>query len=169
MKIMKTAWICLALLALAACNRTAQTTAAGEDTTTTVQTVAPPVEPIELTGIDLHFVNLPYAFIFSDSLGGERAYKQAWMVLLHFKKPLPITDMGRNFFIGDYRIPEYGDSRDGIYFRIYEESQLLALDSQEVFMQFDNGKKETLGQKFSTQGYKALVPEEENVLLKRRN
>lgn len=170
---MKTLFMSIALVvpfAPAACNSSVQQTTPTQQ----AQTPAPAApatevreEPIELTGIELHKVKLAAPYKMRDKDKKERVFDQAWLVLLAFKNPLPVRNMQTDIYIGDYRVPEYGGYRNGVYFKIYEESLLRSLNDKEVSVGVDGEAKRSLGRKFSTADYARLAIEEERAVLKR--
>jgi hypothetical protein len=166
---MKALLLIIALLvpfAPAACN-----SAVEQPTPPQAQTTAPapevPQEPMELTGIELHKVKLaaPHKIRAKDQK--ERVFDQAWLVLLSFKNRLPARNARTDIYIGDYRVPEYGGHRNGVYFKIYDENLLRSLNDQEVSIAVAGKKKQSLGRKFSTADYARLSVEEESAVLKR--
>ena len=46
-----------------------------------------------------------------------------------------------DFFIGDYRIPEYGGWEGGIYFKVYEEDLLRRLNNAEFLYRLPENKE----------------------------
>lgn len=150
----------------AACNR-----AATETSSSHTQTPSPATEvkhePLELTSIEIHKVRLSYPQKLREKDGKERVYEQAWLVLLTFRNLGPVTDTGMDLFIGDYRVPEYGDFKGGIYFRVYDESLLRSLDEKEISVGVGGKKTQSLGKKLSTKDYGKLSIEEESAVLKR--
>lgn len=164
---MKALFLLIALslpFAPAACNRAAvEQTAPSQGQTAQVKR-----EPLELTGVDLHKVRLAAPHKRREQDGTEKVFDQAWLVLLSFRNPPPVTNTALDIFIGDYRIPEYGGFQNGIYFKIYDESLLSSLNGQEISAGVAGKKKQSLGRKFSTEGYAKLAVEEESAVLKRQ-
>ena len=166
---MKAAFIFIALLAPfapAACNRATIETPGPQSTASAQPTNVKP-QTLELTSVKIHKTRLNYSHKVREKDGKERVYEQAWLVLLSFKNSEPVMDTRIDFYIGDYRIPEYGGTNDGIYFRVYDESLLKSLNNQEISVGIDDKGKRSLGKKFSTEGYEALKLEEESAVLKR--
>lgn len=153
----------------AACNRRAVSEQTAPQAQASGPTPEVKTEPLELTGVEIHRVKLSAAQKVRDNEGRERVYEQAWLVLLSFKNPPPVRNERMDFYIGDYRVPEYGGFKDGIYFRIYDESLLQSLNDQELSVGIAQEKQKTfLGKKFSTQGYNNLPEQEESAILKRQ-
>jgi len=166
---MKAFFISIALLAQLApmgCNRSAKQTSPSEGPTP-ISLTEIKREPLELTAIELHMVRLEYPHKLREKDGKEKIYERAWLALFSFKSLGPVTDMGMNLFIGDYRIPEYGGFKEGVYFRIYDEQLLQSLNGKEVSVSFAGEKMKSLGKNFSSDGYKKLSVEEESAVLKR--
>ena len=156
----------LALFAPSACDRANTEMPSSQIPTAGPGADAEP-EPLELTDIKLHKVRLSYQHKFREKDGKEKVYEQAWLVLLFFKTSLPVTDTSMDFYIGDYRVPEYGGFKDGIYFRIYDEGLLRSLDEKEVSVGVGGKKERSLGKKLTTKDYGKLPIEEESSVLKR--
>ncbi len=60
--------------------------------------------------------------------------------------------LGLELYIGDYRVPEYGGTRDGLYFRIYDERLLSRLEGKEFRYRFAGPEIHHSGVRFSTTG-----------------
>lgn len=165
---MKALFIFFALFvpfAPAACSRTV------EQTPPVQQAQAPATEvrqePLELTGIELHRVKLAAPHKMRDKDEKERVFDQAWLVLLTFKNELPVRNMRTDIYVGEYRVPEYGGYKTGVYFKIYDENLLRSLNDQEISVAPAGKKKQSLGRKLSTTDYERLPVEEESAVLKR--
>lgn len=165
MKVLSIFIALLVQLSPTACNRSGTKTSSPAQSTPVTTTEAE--KRLELTAIELHKVKLEYPHKVRDKDGPEKAYAEAWLVLLSFRNLPPAADMGMDLFIGDYRIPEYGGFKDGIYFRIYDEQLLQSLNGKEVSVSFAGEKMKSLNKKFSSDGYKKLSVEEESAVLKR--
>jgi hypothetical protein len=158
--------VLLALFAPSACDRTNTQVPSSQTPAARPGADAKP-DSLELTDIELHKVRLSYPHKFREKDGNDKVYEQAWVVLLSFKTSLPVTDTSLDFYIGDYRVPEYGGFKDGIYFRIYEESLLRSLDEKEISVGVGGNKEQSLGKKLHTKDYGKLPIEEESAVLKR--
>ncbi len=91
-----------------------------------------PEEPARGIGVDSYAIvveELAKPVIRVDDKGIEKSYDRVWVVTLE-------GDFGEaratplDVFIGDYNIPEYGATEDGIYFKIYDEGRLDELEGQ---------------------------------------
>ena len=165
---MKALFILIALLvsfAPAACNRAAEQTPPAQQAKSPEPEVRQ--EPMELREIELHKVKLAAPHKVRDKNQKERVFDQAWLVLLSFKNQLPVRNMRTEIYIGDYRVPEYGGYKNGIYFKIYDENLLRSLNDQEVSLAVAGKKKQSTGRKFLTADYARLSVEEESAVLKR--
>ena len=83
------------------------------------------------------------------------------------QEPVAGQNARTDIYIGDYRVPEYGGYKNGVYFKIYDENLLRSLNDQEVSIAVAGKKKQSLGRKFSTADYGRLSVEEESAVLKR--
>ena len=80
--------------------------------------------------------------------GVRRTFEQVYIVELE-------GDFGAfgaipvDVYIGDHRIEEYGGTRDGIYFKVYDEALLDRLEGQPFAYGFEGRKVETLDLRFT--------------------
>lgn len=134
----------------------------------TESTSAQPIkkEPLELSKMAVHKVKLPYTHKIQGAKGQVTEYNEAWLVVFDLKNLGSPTDLGLNFFIGDYQIPEYGGAPNGIYFRIYEEKALRSLQENEISFQVQGGPKTPLNQKFMLPELEKLSIEDETAVIK---
>ena len=83
-----------------------------------------------------------------DERGEERQYREIYVVELkgYFgeARAIPIE-----VYIGDYKIPEYGGTKDGIYFKIYDRALLDRLEGQAFALGIENQKMEILKLRFT--------------------
>ena len=73
-----------------------------------------------------------------------------------------------DFYIGDYRIPEYGGRENRIYFRIHDPKLLESLDGQTISYQVANQGKVSLGKKFVKPDTKTMKVVSEESVIKRK-
>ncbi len=86
---------------------------------------------LRLEGYDVAFVRLERPYTTRDSLGEEHTYTEAFLV--RFEVPHPgFWGEKIDFFIGDYRVPEYGGWEGGVYFKIYDPAVLMSLDNLDI-------------------------------------
>jgi hypothetical protein len=83
-----------------------------------------------------------------DPEGKEQSYHRAYLITLNGTFP---RDQGLGFelFIGDYRIPEYGGTREGLYFRIYDPKIVSSLEGKEFGYRFGGKEVRSFGMRFS--------------------
>lgn len=123
-------------------------------------------DTVILKGYSVHFVRLPFTHKMKDENGREKQYDKAWLVRFDLDKFPKLVSLKMDFAIGDYLIPEYGSTKNGIYFKIYESSLLETLNDQEIFYQPPGKPKMiTTTQTFKTSNYKDLKLEEERKVI----
>ena len=145
-------------IAMASCNKHPPTT---RDTEVTPG----PRAPLSLTGYTVHRVRLPYTHHVRGEKGERQAFNDAWMILLSLRNLGPPRAPATYFYIGEYKVPEYGGALDGIYFRVYDEARLRSLDGQEISVQEPGAKRRTLDRKFILPELSNLPVEEEDLVL----
>ena len=69
--------------------------------------------------------------------------------------------LGFELYIGDYRIPEYGGTHDGLYFRIYDQKLLARLENKEFRYRFGPGEVRSLDTRFSMKGFHTMKIQKE--------
>jgi hypothetical protein len=84
-----------------------------------------------------------------DAEGKEQTYERAYLVTLKGTFPRD-QGIGMELFIGDYRVPEYGGTKDGIYFRIYDEKILNSLEGKDFRYRIGRTEIRSLEKHFST-------------------
>lgn len=95
-----------------------------------------------------------------DSEGKEQRYESAYLVTVKGTFPRNLG-MGFELFIGDYRVPEYGGTRDGLYFRIYDEKLLARLEGKEFRYRFGSPEIRGLDVRFSMKSAQPLKIQKE--------
>lgn len=73
-----------------------------------------------------------------DASGQKRSYSQVTVVHLKGVFPPPM-DTALDLFVGDTKIPEYGTTADGIYFKVYDPAILERHRGKELRYRFGNG------------------------------
>lgn len=83
-----------------------------------------------------------------DAKGEKQRYEKVYVVELkgYFGEPRAIPI---DIYIGDYRIPEYGGTKDGVYFKIYDSALLERLEGQPFALGIENRKVKILKLKFT--------------------
>jgi len=124
----KRSFIAIIFLALGissvSCQNKAQSTQTKEEATAR--------DSLQLVDYSIHFVELPFEYAITDSLGKKKHYVEAWLVKMQWKNMSAYPAQKVDFFIGDYRITEYGGWEKGIYFRIYDKQLLDKLNAKEI-------------------------------------
>lgn len=95
-----------------------------------------------------------------DAEGKEQSYERAYLVTLKGTFPRD-QGIGMELFIGDYRVPEYGGTKDGIYFRIYDEEILNSLEGKDFRYRIGRTEIRSLGKRFSTKGARPFKTQKE--------
>jgi hypothetical protein len=95
-----------------------------------------------------------------DTEGKEQSYDRAYLVTLKGTFPLNQA-IGFELFIGDYRIPEYGSTRDGLYFRIYDAKLLERLEGKDFRYRFGSPEIRSFNVRFSTKASQPLKIQKE--------
>ena len=109
-------------------------------------------EPIRLISYEITQLELKKTVRLLDTEGKEQKYDRAYVVTVKGNFPL-YQALGFELYIGDYRIPEYGGTRDGLYFRIYDERLLSRLEGKEFRYRFGPGETHSLETRFSTKNF----------------
>lgn len=109
-------------------------------------------EPIRLISYEITQLELRKTIRRIDTEGKEQKYDRAYLVTVKGNFPL-YQALGFELYIGDYRIPEYGGTRDGLYFRIYDERLLSRLEGKDFRYRFGPGEMHSLDTRFSTKNF----------------
>jgi hypothetical protein len=105
-------------------------------------------EPIRMISYDVVQLDLKKTVRLLDTEGKEQKYDRAYVVTV--KGTFPLNEsLGFELYVGDYRVPEYGSTRDGLYFRIYDERLLSRLEDKEFRYRFGPGEVRSLDTRFS--------------------
>ena len=110
---------------------------------------------IRLTSYQVVQLDLRAPVVHRDSAGREQTYHRAFLVTLKGDFPRD-QGLGLELFIGDYRIPEYGGTRDGLYFRIYDPKTISGFEGKEIKYRFGGHEIRSFGIRFSTKGSQPL-------------
>ncbi len=117
-------------------------------------------DPVRLISYEIAQLELKKPIRLLDSEGKEQKYDRAYVVTLKGTFPLNQA-LAFELFIGDYRIPEYGSSRDGLYFRIYDERVLARLEGKEFRYRFASPEIRSFDMRFSAKGSQPLKIQKE--------
>jgi len=117
-------------------------------------------EPIRLISYEVSQLELKKTVRLLDTEGKEQKYDRAYVVTLKGNFPLNQA-LGFELYIGDYRVPEYGGTRDGLYFRIYDQKLLSRLENKEFRYRFGPGEMRSLDTRFSMKSFHTLKIQKE--------
>lgn len=117
-------------------------------------------EAIRLSSYDVVQLELKKPMRMRDAEGKEQSYDRAYVVTLKGTFPL-FQGHALELFIGDYRVPEYGSTRDGLYFRIYNEKLLASLEGKEFKYKFGSAEVHSFEKRFSTKSSQPLKMQKE--------
>jgi len=121
---------------------------------------------LQLKSVDVHLVKPVKPYQYRTDKNELKTVAQAYLVLFDFEKIPPVTNERTDFYIGDYRIPEYGGTKTGIYFRIYDPAIVNRLNNQPISWKKGNQPQKTFPGKVFTADTRKLKPESEEAVLK---
>lgn len=104
---------------------------------------------VELKSYEIVQLELKKPVRLRDAEGKEQSYERAYLVTIKGTFPRDQA-IGMELYIGDYRVPEYGGMKDGIYFRIYDEKLLNNLEGKEFRYRIGRTEIRSLEKHFST-------------------
>jgi hypothetical protein len=117
-------------------------------------------EPVRMISYDVVQLDLKKTVRLLDSEGKEQKYDRAYVVTV--KGTFPLNEsLGFELYVGDYRVPEYGSTRDGLYFRIYDEKLLSRLEDKEFRYRFGPGEVRSLDTRFSLKSFRPFKIQKE--------
>ena len=122
---------------------------------------------MQLTNISVHLVQTGRPYKFRNDKNEEKQVNTAYMVLFDLKDMPKYYGPNLDFYIGSYKVPEYGETPTGIYFRIYEPELLNKLNNQPVSYRMGRQQQQPLNKSFTVPGKANLKAENEDQLLKR--
>lgn len=103
---------------------------------------------IRVSGYEIFEQDFEKPLIRLDERGARRSYTRAYVV--HLKGNFgEIRAIPVDIFIGDYKVPEYGGTKEGVYFRIYDEKLLEKLEGRPFAYGFQGQKIKTFEIRFS--------------------
>ena len=123
---------------------------------------------IELKEYAVYHVQGKKLYKYRDNENKLKESKTAYLVTFTFATKLKAMNTRIDFYIGDYRIPEYGGTAEGIYFRFYDPKTLESLDGQTIYYQVANQNKVSLGKKFIKPDTKTMKVISEETVIKRK-
>ncbi|OLC28330.1 MAG: hypothetical protein AUH31_09505 [Armatimonadetes bacterium 13_1_40CM_64_14] len=109
--------------------------------------------PIRLTSYEIAQIELKKPVRLRDTEGRERTYDRAYLVTLKGTFPRDQA-RGLELYIGDYRVPEYGGTPDGLYFRIYDDKLLPRLEGKEFRYRFATTEIRSFAVRFSAKRFR---------------
>ena len=115
---------------------------------------------VALHSYEIVRLELKKPFHLRDAEGKEQSYDRAYLVTLKGTFPRD-QGIGMELYIGDYRVPEYGGTKDGIYFRIYDEKILNSLEGKEFRYRIGRTEIRSMDKRFSTREAKPFKTQKE--------
>lgn len=117
---------------------------------------------LRLSGQEVHRVELDVPYTTTNMKGQKRQYSEAFIVLLKLEYP-PFRGPAVEFFIGDYRVPEFGGWREGVYFKVYDPELLTQLTGQEMRYRIPDHEIQSFNETLKVPPLKDLIvlPEKE--------
>lgn len=123
---------------------------------------------IELKEYAVHQVQGKKSYTYKDKDNKRKESKTAYLVTLTFAQELKPMDINIDYYIGDYKIPEYGGTENGIYFRLVEPGLLEKLDNQPISYKVANQERIPFNKNFVKPDIKNMKVESEESVLKRK-
>ena len=120
----------------------------------------PKSEPIRLISYEIVQLELKKSIRLRDADGKEQSYDRAYLLTLKGTFPRDQA-LGLELYIGDYRVPQYGGTRDGLYFRIYDEKLLARLEGKEFRYRFASPEIHSFDVRFSAKSSQPLKTQKE--------
>lgn len=123
---------------------------------------------LQLKGYEVHFVRAKKPYQYRTEKNELKKAEAAYLVLLHFEKRPPVTNERIDFYIGDYKVPEYGGTKTGIYFRIFDQALLNRLNNQPISWKLPDQPKKTFPGKVFLADSKKMKQESEEAVLQKK-
>ena len=123
---------------------------------------------LELKEYAIDHVQGKKPFKYRDTDNKVKESKTAYLVTFIFANELKAMNTMIDFYIGNYRIPEYGGRENRIYFRIHDPKLLDSLDGQTISYQVANQNKVSLLKKFVKPDTKTMKVVSEESVIKRK-
>lgn len=106
-----------------------------------------PSGPVTISAYDIYEQRLKQPMTVMDIRGVKKTTEKIYIVELkgEFDEPgaIPV-----DIFIGDYKVPEYGGTKEGIYFKIYDGELLQRLEAKPFGYGYKDQKIKTFKLKF---------------------
>lgn len=114
---------------------------------------------IMIIGYEIKLQEFEKPIIRINEKGEMQRYTKAYVVYVKgsFGEPRAIPV---EIYIGDYRVPEYGGMKDGIYFRIYEDTLLQRLEGKPFGYGYEGQKLKTFEVPFTPSKNRPFKKEE---------
>ena len=93
-------------------------------------------ESLEISNVEVSLVELDYRMKANDT-----AYSQAWLIQLEIPNFPKYSGSKVDFYVGDYKVPEYGETEDGIYFRVFEKDKLERMNAAEIRYKYGSSQE----------------------------
>ncbi len=111
--------------------------------------------PIRLESYNIVIMELKKPIIRKDLEGNEQKYNRAYLVTLKGNFPRDRA-LAMELFIGDYEVPEYGGTKEGLYFKIYDPRLVQRLEEKEFRYRFESDEIKSFDIKFSLKEFQPL-------------
>ncbi len=120
-----------------------------------------PEKPV-LSGFDVARVELTVPVTKADASGKTITHARAYLVRLHGAFPVTGAQLLKLYF-GEERIEEYGGFPGGIYFLVFDKSQLDALSGKEIRFRIGDEKIQPSGATFDAGRFdlKTVLPDKD--------
>ena len=109
---------------------------------------------LRIRGVSVEKKALAKAVERPDAQGHRRAFTEVAVVEIQGDFPPPM-DQSLDLFLGDDPIPEYGTSKDGIYFKVYDPALLKRFEGREIRYRVGAEKVRSTGARFALRAAQA--------------
>ncbi len=100
-----------------------------------------PDSAFSLSGYSVHLVQPAKPYKFRNDKNEITEKKTAYLIFFDLKNRPAFLNTKLDFYIGEYKIPEYGGTKNGIYFRIYDKDVVSKLNNQPILYQIGKQQK----------------------------
>jgi hypothetical protein len=122
---------------------------------------------LELSSYSVHLVQPKTPYKVRNAKNEVEEKKTAYLVFFDLKHRPAFYNTNLDFYIGDYKIPEYGGTATGIYFRVYDKALLKKLNNESILYATGRQPQKSLNKKFTVPEVSKLKAEPEEALLKK--